>query len=162
MLKSTSFLFFVLLTSVLYSQKISHNLLGNAGGEVQNQNIHIHASVGEPFIGFTMEGSRSILTGFQQMDADMSSSVFTIDGQEVEIILFPNPVLDVLNLRLETEVHISSLTIKVHNLQGRLMHDGFLNGKSDALDISTFPPGMYMMTLINDKGIASTHKFIKS
>ncbi len=162
MLKSTSVLLFIFLTTSIYCQKISHTLLSNSGGDSHNENIHLSVSIGESFIGMSKGNTHSLLTGFQQMEGDMSSSIFNVDGYEVEITMFPNPVQDVLFIYLDSEIRISNLKMRIYNLQGVVTHADLLQDMQSEIDISNLPPGMYVITLVSNQGSISSHKFIKS
>jgi len=71
-------------------------------------------------------------------------------------ILYPNPVKDVMKIRLKEKAEIRSVTITATN--GRPIRASIAEDKT--LDVSALPSGMYVLTLETTKGIIK-EKFIK-
>ena len=72
------------------------------------------------------------------------------------ISIYPNPVATVLNIRAEKPIK----TIKIFDVQGRLLQD--LTPKSNliSVDFSSYSKGLYFMTVYDEKGFSTT-KIIK-
>lgn len=76
-----------------------------------------------------------------------------------EIILYPNPVKDKLNVLIDGLL-INSI-YKVYNMNGRLIFSGKLDKTVSSIDLNNLPKGMYLIRLEN-KEIIKTSKFIIS
>jgi len=85
---------------------------------------------------------------------DVSSGLFDVNVTN-EVSIFPNPVNSVLHIK--SEIDLSSATINVYNLDGRLMQQS--NGRTN-LDVSTLNNGTYLLMISGD-GVNETHKFVK-
>lgn len=79
------------------------------------------------------------------------------------IDLYPNPCVDVLNLR--TDALLQSM--EVYNLQGQLLlqqQAGLASGAGPEMriDVNTLPPGMYLMHVQDAEGRRGLKKFVKA
>ena len=95
------------------------------------------------------------------IDESLSNNGFTlIDNNEFNVIVFPNPFEDNLNLILPEH---SDYQIKIYDLKGsKLLDNSITNKKEVLLDISQFQKGTYLVnitSLSNQKTI--TKKIIK-
>ena len=73
---------------------------------------------------------------------------------EVEaLVVFPNPAKNFVNLKLGSFEN-SQVIIQMFNLEGKMVlnknHTFKTNLKSVTLDISSFSPGMYIVTILDD------------
>ncbi len=76
---------------------------------------------------------------------------------EATITVSPNPVKNIISLRVPTDVVISS--VEVYDLNGKVVKS-IPNLSSSEVNVSDLASGNYIMKLTSDKGIASK-KFIK-
>jgi len=95
------------------------------------------------------------------IDESLSNNGFTlIDNNEFNVIVFPNPFEDNLNLILPEH---SDYQIKIYDLKGSKLFDNSITNKKEVLlDISQFQKGTYLVnitSLSNQKTI--TKKIIK-
>ena len=77
-----------------------------------------------------------------------------IKTNEVEaLVVFPNPAKNFVNLKLGSFEN-SQVIIQIFNLEGKMVlnknHTFKTNLKSVTLDISSFSPGMYIVTILDD------------
>lgn len=74
------------------------------------------------------------------------------------LTVFPNPISETLNLKVEGDSDLSKHTLKIFDQNNRLVVDQEVTFDLDGiskLPISSLPTGMYNMTLTNEKGIIS-------
>lgn len=71
--------------------------------------------------------------------------------------IFPNPARGMLNLRLPMD----SRRIQLSDLSGRLLRTLTASPGLSRLDISTFPPGIYVITVVAADGRRSNLRFVK-
>jgi len=78
----------------------------------------------------------------------------------VKFELYPNPAFDNINIKMPDKSSVSGINLSVYNLTGQLVlkNQAFYQG----INISRLSPGMYIMTIVTDKGQMYTSKFIKS
>jgi hypothetical protein len=81
-------------------------------------------------------------------------SVGEIDQQMVSLEVFPNPVQEQLNLRINLE-QSSNLQLQIFDMSGKLIQSNqlsLLNGEnSTSVDVSNLPQGIYSIFLSNGK-----------
>jgi hypothetical protein len=69
-----------------------------------------------------------------------------------EILLYPNPTFDLLQLQAVSEDRIES--IKLHSLTGQLLLTSTADNKQTAiLDLSNFSTGIYVLEICTQRGM---------
>lgn len=69
------------------------------------------------------------------------------------VMVYPNPVTDILNIEADMEIK----TVKIYSLQGQLIKENLRS----SIDVSQLSAGLYFVQVISD-GIIFTKKFIKN
>lgn len=98
-----------------------------------------------------------------QIDLDNHSKLSAIHKvdfeQVVDFSMYPNPATDVLNVQFGSNIE----TIKITDLQGRLLWKGNANGALQILiPIQQLPDGLYMLEVSDRNGNRQLQKFIKA
>ena len=92
----------------------------------------------------------------------LKNNVSSLSNNEINnpidnnINFYPNPVVDILNIKLRTEINY----IKIINLVGQTIFQNTFNTKSAQINTSDFPSGIYIVTL-ESEGKKETFKIIK-
>jgi hypothetical protein len=73
--------------------------------------------------------------------------------------LYPNPVAEVLNIRLEEGAAIRT-RLQVYDVTGKMMEERAFIGNHQKIDVSAYPSGLYVVTVINGDS-RFNRKFIK-
>ncbi|MEM6686777.1 MAG: T9SS type A sorting domain-containing protein [Bacteroidota bacterium] len=76
---------------------------------------------------------------------------------ETVFTISPNPGVNELNIRLSQKTNAS---VEVYNLLGRKIHAGKLTTMHNAIDISSWKSGIYLVKVITDKK-SITKRFVK-
>jgi hypothetical protein len=78
-----------------------------------------------------------------------------------KILLFPNPVEDQFNIRINSS-NAQSCTIEIYSIDGRLIHSEktALSSDNHAINVSGYASGIYLCKINNGYQISST-KFVK-
>lgn len=100
----------------------------------------------EPLSPFTLPGALMIRPIVGQ-ETPGSTATRDITGQQFQAIIYPNPAKDLVHIRLE-EVDYSDFQLQLFNPVGQLV---LTDVASPQLDISSFPPGIYLLKLIDLK-----------
>lgn len=81
---------------------------------------------------------------------------------ETKISLFPNPVIDVLNLQLSSMAASTTGRIEILTLEGKVVYSQALNNEMDVykIHVSDLPKGLYVCK-VNNGICIKTVKFIK-
>jgi len=81
-----------------------------------------------------------------------------------EVILYPNPTTDQLNIQIQSKLNIHQLFLKVYNSSGKLIYNQAYPVESNQfqtkIDVSNFIPGLYLFALEPENGQIITRKII--
>ena len=154
-------LFLISFSGYLSAQSISRQVIGIAGGSLQQGQTNISWTLGESVIGHiqTKNGNGSITVGFQQ------PSLKVVDNQligDVLVNIAPNPVSDLLNI-IVLDPQQDNLKFSLVDAQGRiLMPQQKLGAWKNEFDMSAYPAGTYFLRVQNNIGKTSqTYKVLK-
>src|SRR5690606_3503881 len=75
--------------------------------------------------------------------------------QHEQIIIYPNPVSDILSVETKTNA-LNNLMIILFDLNGRQVLKEGIKGQKNTVDISSLPQGVYMVEIIQEN--KSIHK----
>ena len=67
------------------------------------------------------------------------------------IVLYPNPVVDKLTVSVADLA--KQTKVNIYNLNGMLIYSSEITGSTAEIDMSRYASGMYIVKLVNDKGI---------
>jgi PKD repeat protein len=89
------------------------------------------------------------------------TNINSLENNKPTVTLLPNPAISEAVIQLSRVTTDEDLTIQVTDLQGRVLHQGILiqNTKDYRLDLSTFAPAVYVVT-IQGKAFTETRKLI--
>ncbi len=89
--------------------------------------------------------------------AQNSDSTEIVSTQETVFNISPNPGVNELNIRLAQE---TEATVEIYNLLGRKIYTGKLTTMHNAIDITSWKSGIYLVKVITDKK-SITKRFVK-
>ena len=70
-----------------------------------------------------------------------------MESEQTEVSLFPNPCIDILNLQSHTHLN-EKYNYKIFSITGTILQTGIIiNTEQTPIDVSLFPPGMYIIQL---------------
>lgn len=92
--------------------------------------------------------------------SDLFSSVNELRKTKSELIVFPNPAKDVLNIYLKQFKNLQNNSIFIYNIQGQMLLQQSIKQQQTEINISGYAKGIYIVKVINnDNPVVS--KFIK-
>lgn len=128
---------------------ISQQVLTSTGFHAQNEQGMLSWTLGEPFVN-TLISDESILTqGFHQGKL-IVTSVVEKEILSFEIIAYPNPAKDILNLRFDPETS-ASLRYAVYSMQGQFLSEGRLGSSTAEISFLNQKPGLYLVKILMDE-----------
>jgi hypothetical protein len=98
-----------------------------------------------------------MVTGKENTDAWESTG---FDGRS-KISVYPNPVDNVINLRLSGLKSITGLTYVITDLMGRVILKGIIAGTISNIKSDQLQPGSYLLTVYEKGSLVETKKVIK-
>ena len=108
--------------------------------------------------GDTRNGIMNIYFSKTQASINTSIGVAVLDGDELPIMVFPNPVTNTLKITSGTE--LIGTTLYITSIDGKLIRS-FTAGNHNEMDVSFLSPGIYLIKS-NAKGSEKYVRFIKS
>jgi hypothetical protein len=154
--------FIVILVACLpvFSQMRAQQVVASAGDFAKASGFSLAWTLGEPVIG-TFTGTSSILTqGFHQTRLG-TTAVNDIPLPGISLTVYPNPLEDVLHLRVEGVDH-ESLRYALYNLQGQGLAAGQTAATLTDINLRLFPAGNYLLQVRGKSGeIIRSFKVIK-
>lgn len=88
------------------------------------------------------------------------TSIFNNLPESFEFKLFPNPVIDILNISLLN--NHQQFTVDIYNSQGQCVINNQVVSNSQTIEVNQFAPGLYTLKLYDiSKQVQSSQTFIK-
>lgn len=143
-----------------YSQSIDLQVVGSAGDHFQTNEAQMSFTIGE-LVTETFGAGDIILTqGFHQTNL-MVTSIEDL-AAEFQLRVFPNPTVDLLSI--DAQQSPESFSLELMDTAGRplLLQRSMLNGTTHQINLSNYPPGIYLLRLrTEDRKNIQTFKIVK-
>lgn len=99
---------------------------------------------------------------FRAKISDLITSVETEKDENNSLAIFPNPVLNELNIKLENEITFDNSQIKIFSGLGNeiVLPNPVINENNIQLNVSSLPQGLYYIS-VSSLGKVERMKFIK-
>ena len=142
--------FFIASTlSLLLLKASGQEVIGSSGESFSTGSATVEFTLGETTIGLL--GETSINQGFHQVL--IVEPLSTNDMQGLGVTVFPNPMVNRLNVEFNGETDISYAII---DLTGKRLMDGHLRKSDQSIDVSVLDEGSFRIILHNNE--TNTHK----
>ncbi|MGM0497354.1 MAG: T9SS type A sorting domain-containing protein, partial [Bacteroidota bacterium] len=113
--------------------------------------------IGEVTVNVTVEdgsGNTAAKSAIVTVNLE-ETGIHTIAGQKIKV--YPNPAKGFVYIDTEIE----SLQVKIINLNGKTMYEGFTGNTSNKINIDSFPEGLYLLQLKKDDNIINQKLMVK-
>ena len=148
-------IFLLMLPAGLKAQKTllaAGNMASGSGGSATY-------SVGQ--IDYLQKGTNAqVMEGVQHAYEIITLAVEDLTGKDRNILLYPNPVRDVVFVEFGDQNYQNSDYI-LFDSQGRQLKTGRLNQQKSELDFSLLPSSVYIMQILQKNQKVKTFKIIK-
>jgi hypothetical protein len=81
-------------------------------------------------------------------------------ANEIELSVYPNPVIDILNINI-SNANFKKSKVIITNISGQQLINTNMNGAQAQLNIEGLSNGVYFVTVTNENGFNKTVKFVK-
>jgi len=98
---------------------------------------------------FTLDGDKVV------------SKIDDLDNSEDEIIVYPNPAVDYINVSFNNDLDVIGATYSIIDTQGKTAGFGTLNQADQKINIAHLPNGPYILNVVSVDGRTSQHTFLK-
>ena len=134
-------------------QTITPNVIISAGGEYKDENTQVIWTLGDFLTSTLSKNELSITQGFLQTYFNITD-VFTIEKEsDIKINVFPNPVIDFLNIRIEDNSK-HQLKWELINQTGMVIkrNNNSINLNEYKIDFTEYNSGIYFIRTYNSNG----------
>ena len=141
-------------------------VISNYGGSATAGNLYMEWTLGEPRIESVSKTDMLYTQGFHQplvYTIPVKQTATDISVDNIKIVVYPNPVNDVLNVRIET-AEIKPMVLELLDIFGRIMqHQNVNSGKGIIpVQMKGYISGSYVLVVRDADGqIIKTIKLIK-
>jgi hypothetical protein len=95
---------------------------------------------------------------------DHVTDVQALSVSSGEVVFFPNPAANRLNIEFQTKIIAGNVNLKAYNSTGAMVYNQPLNVGTTAfetdIDVSGFIPGLYLFAVEPEKGRVVTRKIL--
>ena len=150
-------LLLLVISSIGQAQSISKQVVGTSGKTLNNSNLKLTYTVGEPVVGLMTAGGNQLGNGYYPA-LDLQTLSVEDNVLDVQLKVYPNPTSQSLYV---THPEMNSFGISIVDLNGKQLYQGTIN-KDEPLDVSKYTQGMYLVTIENTvTNKKNTYKIIK-
>lgn len=134
----------------------AQEVVSTQGDSYSNASGSIDFTIGEVVIETGTDGTNDLTQGFHQTNWNfLGVEDF---APNYEAIIFPNPTVDMLNIRTST---FENVRYTLYDAQGKLVLQDMLSSEQTPIQVSHLAPGAYSLTLNNETQNLKTFKLIK-
>ena len=136
----------------LHAQSLSPVIVSPAGNTFQSENISLEWTLGETSIGYFTYGNKALSEGFHQPTLSVLS-LTDKTSSDVQINVFPNPVLSTLKVTMPLE-ELSKALFSLTDENGRIVSVTISNSENSRdIDMSQLKNGYYFLRVNNSQGV---------
>ena len=147
----------VLFSLLAAASVTAQEVVSTQGDSYSNASAKIDFTIGEVVINTGTDGTNDLTQGFHQTNWNfLGVEDF---APNYEAIIFPNPTLDVLNIRTSK---FENVTYTLYDAQGKLVMHDILSAEQTPIQVSQLAPGSYSLTLNNETQNLKTFKLVKT
>ncbi|MFT5250546.1 MAG: hypothetical protein ACJAUV_001020 [Flavobacteriales bacterium] len=148
----------LVLFSLFASISVSaQQVVSTQGDSYSNGSGSIDFTIGEVITNTGTDGTNDLTQGFHQTNWNF---VGVEDfAPNYEVIIFPNPTEDVLNIRTSS---FENVTYTLYDAQGKLVLQDILSAEQTPIQVSQLAPGSYSLTLNNESQNLKIFKLVKT
>ena len=161
----------IFISNYSYSQKLSPEVISAAGDVSKTASVSLEWTLGETVVETSKTADKHYTQGFHQTYLKVTR-IFPPKNEnlasEYDILIFPNPVESMLEIKISTEnlsqEEAGKLDLFLVNISGQQLLVQKTNEKfgSIFLDMTTYPTGTYFLKAQKENGLLlKTFKIIK-
>lgn len=90
-------------------------------------------------------------------DVEVYGQYASVEENNLEVSIFPNPTVDVLNFTLNANVETAS----IFSLDGKLISTENVNASNGTIDVSNLTEGTYLYEFTTSEGVVTRNTFVK-
>ncbi len=155
-------LFLLFIISSWSSLLLSQSANVSAGGNASSGSGSVSFSVGQVVCSVYSTTLGTIITGVQQpYEISVVTSSKGAEDIMLEGIIYPNPVSDLLTLKIP-EFDYKTMSFKIFNINGDLLKESKIIDGTTYISMSEFKSGTYFLRIVYNNMEIKTFKIIKN
>jgi hypothetical protein len=131
-----------------------------SGNSASGTSGSVTYSIGQVFYTYIGESVYNVAQGIQHQETE--KILETSEESKTELIVFPNPTSDYVNLRLQgSELEYGKRYYELYDIQGRLLKQNTVTESESQISLSNLKPALYILTVYIDNQVLKTFKILK-
>ena len=140
---------------------LAQNSIPAMGGNAEGSGGSVSYTAGQTVYRIIEGTNGSATQGVQQpYEISVITAIEGVDAIALEIIVYPNPATDQLNLKVEN-YETDNLCYRLFNINGILLIDRKIEGPETDIIVRHFTAGTYFLKVIDKQREIKTFKIIK-
>ncbi|WP_205727641.1 T9SS type A sorting domain-containing protein [Flavobacterium crocinum] len=120
-------------------------------------------SIGQVFYTYIgVESVYNVAQGIQHQEKDSSLDTPDIEKPTTQIVAFPNPTIDYVNISMTGLELEGQKSYKLYDIQGRLLKQNVINQTEAQVSFNYLSPSIYILVVYNNSQILKSFKIIKN
>lgn len=143
----------IMLFAILCMPVWGQSVVASAGQSASNNILSASATVGEAIIGSSSSAGTAANQGFQQpLQSDLSTSIYSPQGQLVDVTLSPNPVMD--NVKISFSKEVDNIQVVIYTNTGALVKSYQYQGPRTVVQesLADLESGSYYIYIMDNLG----------
>ena len=153
-MKKNALVLFSLLATISVS---AQEVVSTQGDSYSNGTANMDFTIGELVINTGTDGTNDLTQGFHQTNWNFVG--LEDHAPDYEATIFPNPTLEVLNIRTST---FNNVTYTLYDALSKIVIQDILSSDETPVQVSQLAPGNYSLTLNNGTQNLKTFKLVKT
>lgn len=150
----------IILLGITISGIYAQEAIPTSGGDASSNKGSVSYSVGQIVYSSNTATNGTVTQGVQQAYEIYVTTGIEETGINLSVLAYPNPVINYLKLKLESE-KLESLSYQLYNIQGKLLQSEKIEGTVSQIDMSNYVPSTYFVRIINQNQSIKEFKIIK-
>ena len=127
----------------------AQQVFASSGKDVNNSNIKISYTIGEPLVSKMSNSTISLSNGFQNSTNLIITGLSDNFILQHDFLVFPNPVKSILVI--ENRSNRSNLSYKMYTFAGKeVVISNFNNQYQQLIDMNNIPVGLYVLEIVDN------------
>jgi len=148
------------------SQTLTPSVVSSAGASQKSGDLELTFTVGEVAITTLQSGDKTLTQGFHQQNV-IVTSIYTLEHNGISISAFPNPVENLINIRVTKLYSDTEYQITIFDMQGKQIQLPIFENDMDSainysVNVTEISKGQYIVAIIQNNVKIATVNFIKN
>jgi len=149
-------LFSLFLLIISFGTK-AQQIISNEGDYFENSDVSISWTLGEPVTETISDGTNILTQGFQQTKLS-ASEIFSINSDNINIKLFPNPTENFIYLKTS---EFKNMNYRISDINGKILKEGNIISEMTEISVSKFPAAFYFFKIMKNKETIKIYQIVK-